>query len=68
VGLLEDRYASVSVFPKREDQGPQHAHPGEFNLASDGAYPITDEGEIAGQACVLPACTEMHAYRLSPKW
>ena len=33
-----------------------------------GAYSINDEGEIAGQACVLPACTEMHAYRLSPKW
>ena len=33
-----------------------------------GAYSINDEGEIAGQACVLPACTEMHAFRLSPKW
>ena len=33
-----------------------------------GAYSINDEGEIAGQACVMPACTEMHAYRLSPKW
>jgi probable HAF family extracellular repeat protein len=33
-----------------------------------GAYSINDEGEIAGQACVLPACTEMHAYRLTPKW
>jgi probable HAF family extracellular repeat protein len=32
------------------------------------AYSINDEGEIAGQACVLPACTEMHAYRLTPKW
>jgi probable HAF family extracellular repeat protein len=33
-----------------------------------GAYSINDEGEIAGQACVMPACSEMHAYRLSPKW
>jgi probable HAF family extracellular repeat protein len=32
------------------------------------ANSLNDEGEIAGQACVLPACTEMHAYRLTPKW
>jgi probable HAF family extracellular repeat protein len=32
------------------------------------AYSINDDGEIAGQGCVLPACTEMHAVRLSPKW
>ena len=28
-----------------------------------GAYSINDEGEIAGQACVMPACTELHAFR-----
>ncbi len=33
-----------------------------------GAYSINDEGEIAGQACVLPACTEMHGFRLTPQW
>jgi probable HAF family extracellular repeat protein len=32
-----------------------------------GAYSINDVGEIAGQGCVLPACTEMHAFRLTPK-
>lgn len=33
-----------------------------------GAFSINDDGEIAGQGCVLPACIEMHAFRLSPKW
>ena len=32
-----------------------------------GAYSINDLGEIAGQGCVLPACTEMHAFLLTPK-
>jgi probable HAF family extracellular repeat protein len=32
-----------------------------------GAYSVNDAGEIAGQGCVLPACTEMHAFRLVPK-
>lgn len=27
------------------------------------AYSINDAGEIAGQGCVMPACTELHAYR-----
>jgi probable HAF family extracellular repeat protein len=31
------------------------------------AYSINDAGEIAGQGCVMPACTVMHAFRLSPK-
>lgn len=42
--------------------------PANSTLHLMGAYSINDEGEIAGQACVLPACTEMHAYRLTPKW
>jgi probable HAF family extracellular repeat protein len=33
-----------------------------------GAYSINDVGEIAGQACVKPACTELHAFRATPKW
>jgi probable HAF family extracellular repeat protein len=33
-----------------------------------GAYSINDVGEITGQGCVMPACTEMHAFRLSPRW
>jgi probable HAF family extracellular repeat protein len=33
-----------------------------------GAYSINDAGEIAGQGCVMPACTELHAFRASPKW
>jgi probable HAF family extracellular repeat protein len=32
-----------------------------------GAYSINDAGEIAGQGCVMPACTELHAFRASPK-
>jgi probable HAF family extracellular repeat protein len=28
---------------------------------------INDSGEIAGQACVLPACTEFHAFRATPE-
>jgi len=31
------------------------------------AYSINDAGEIAGQACVLPACTVFHAVRLNRK-
>jgi probable HAF family extracellular repeat protein len=30
------------------------------------AEALNDEGEIVGQACVLPACTEFHAYRARP--
>jgi probable HAF family extracellular repeat protein len=33
-----------------------------------GAYSINDEGEIAGQGCVMPACTEFHAFRATPRW
>jgi probable HAF family extracellular repeat protein len=33
-----------------------------------GAYSINDAGEIAGQGCVMPACTELHAFRATPKW
>jgi probable HAF family extracellular repeat protein len=29
---------------------------------------INDAGEIVGQGCVMPACTELHAYRATPKW
>jgi hypothetical protein len=32
------------------------------------AYSINDAGEILGQACVMPACTEVHAYRPAPRW
>jgi probable HAF family extracellular repeat protein len=32
------------------------------------AYSINDAGEIAGQGCVMPACTETHAFRATPKW
>jgi probable HAF family extracellular repeat protein len=32
-----------------------------------GAYSINDAGEIAGQGCVMPACTEFHAFRATPK-
>ena len=42
--------------------------PANSTLHLMGAYSINDDGEIAGQGCVMPACTEMHAYRLSPKW
>jgi probable HAF family extracellular repeat protein len=28
---------------------------------------INDSGEIAGQACVLPDCTEMHAFLAKPE-
>lgn len=30
------------------------------------AYSINDAGEIVGQACVLPDCTELHAFRATP--
>ena len=30
------------------------------------AQSMNDDGEIVGQACVLPACTELHAYRATP--
>jgi hypothetical protein len=39
--------------------------PANSTLHLMGAYSINDDGEIAGQACVLPACTELHAYLLS---
>jgi probable HAF family extracellular repeat protein len=31
------------------------------------ANSINDEGEITGQGCIMPACTELHAYRATPK-
>ena len=31
------------------------------------AYSIDDAGEIAGQGCVLPACTVLHAFRATLK-
>jgi len=31
------------------------------------ASSINDAGEIAGQGCVMPACTELHAFRATPK-
>jgi probable HAF family extracellular repeat protein len=31
------------------------------------ASSINDAGEIVGQGCVMPACTEFHAYRAAPK-
>jgi probable HAF family extracellular repeat protein len=31
------------------------------------AEALNDDGEIVGQACVLPACTEFHAYQARPK-
>jgi probable HAF family extracellular repeat protein len=31
------------------------------------AESINDAGEITGQGCVMPACTELHAYRAVPK-
>lgn len=31
------------------------------------AESINDAGEITGQGCVMPACTELHAFRASPK-
>jgi probable HAF family extracellular repeat protein len=33
-----------------------------------GAFSINDAGEIAGQGCVLPDCTVLHAFRATPKW
>jgi probable HAF family extracellular repeat protein len=32
------------------------------------ANSINDLQEITGQGCVMPACTEFHAYRAVPKW
>ena len=32
------------------------------------AESINDAGEITGQGCVMPACTEFHAFRATPKW
>jgi probable HAF family extracellular repeat protein len=29
---------------------------------------MNDAGEIVGQGCVMPACTELHAYRATPRW
>jgi probable HAF family extracellular repeat protein len=31
------------------------------------AESLNNTGEIVGQACLLPACTEFHAYRASPR-
>jgi probable HAF family extracellular repeat protein len=31
------------------------------------ASAINDAGEIVGQGCVMPACTEFHAFRATPK-
>jgi probable HAF family extracellular repeat protein len=32
-----------------------------------GASSINDAGEIAGQGCVLPDCSVLHAFRATPK-
>jgi len=32
------------------------------------AESMNDAGEITGQACVMPACKELHAYRATMKW
>jgi probable HAF family extracellular repeat protein len=32
------------------------------------AESINDAGDITGQGCVMPACTEFHAFRATPKW
>lgn len=32
------------------------------------AESINDAGEITGQGCVMPACTELHAFRATPRW
>ena len=32
------------------------------------AESINDAGDITGQGCVMPACTELHAFRATPKW
>jgi probable HAF family extracellular repeat protein len=42
--------------------------PANSHLRLLGAYSINDEGEIAGQGCVMPACTEFHAFRATPRW
>ncbi|MEG9438252.1 hypothetical protein JAO29_19045 [Edaphobacter sp. HDX4] len=31
------------------------------------AQSINDAGQITGQGCVMPACTELHAFRATPK-
>ena len=31
------------------------------------ASSINEAGEITGQACVLPACSELHAFRATPR-
>ena len=42
--------------------------PANSHLRLLAAYSINDVGEIAGQGCVMPACTELHAFRATPKW
>ena len=37
--------------------------PANSTLHLMGAFSINDDGDTAGQGCVLPACTELHAYR-----
>jgi len=32
-----------------------------------GAYSINDAGQIVGQGCMLPACTEFHAFLATPE-
>jgi probable HAF family extracellular repeat protein len=31
------------------------------------ASSINDAGEITGQGCIMPACTELHAFLATPK-
>lgn len=40
--------------------------PANSSLYLLGAYSINDAGEIVGQACVLPDCTELHAFIATP--
>jgi probable HAF family extracellular repeat protein len=41
--------------------------PADSTLHLLNAEALNDAGEIVGQACLLPACTEFHAYRASPR-
>jgi probable HAF family extracellular repeat protein len=41
--------------------------PANSSLYLLSASSINEAGEITGQACVLPACSELHAFRATPK-
>ncbi len=41
--------------------------PADSQLYLLNASSINDSGEIVGQACVLPACSELHAFLATPK-